>query len=478
MFSAVFSRASTRSILAASVVVSVGSISTVMHSSNTECESPKESNEKDQQRIVIVGGGTAGIGIAAQCRNEGMKNITLVEPKTVHYYQPLWTLVAGGLKKNTQSVKSMKDIVPKGTNWIQNSVQAFHPEQNRITLADGTDVEYDYLVVAAGIQINWDDIPGLVNGLSKEGSGVGSVYDYNHSAKTFREFQALQQDFSKAGSTKKMLFTMTPTAIKCAGAPQKIMWVLEDTLRRAGHRDAVDVQFWTPASAMFGVKYYSDKLEAIRQERGVTSMQRHQLMSLDVDKKVATFQNLDSKTLVEHPYDFIHVTPHMSAPDFIKKSPLADEGGWVAVNKNTMQSTKFDNVFGIGDCTDTPNSKTAAAVTAQAPVVVHNLMRAIEGKPLDGKYDGYASCPLLVGVKRCILAEFKYGGDLAETFNYKTGKFPLNLIGSEGALQERFFFFLKNSFFSLAYWTLWPRGQWYGTNGPIKPNVVDKSGVN
>lgn len=424
---------------------------------------------KPDQRIVIVGGGTAGLGVAAMCEKEGLQKVTLIEPKSVHYYQPLWTLVGGGVKSNTASVKDMKDIVPKSTNWVQNAVKSFDPDNNKVVLQDGNTMEYDYLIVASGIQSNWDVVPGVKEGLDKPESGVVSVYDYNYSAKVWNEFNRL-----KNADHKTMLFTMPPTPIKCAGAPQKIMWLLEDTLRRAGLRATAAIEFWVPGASMFGVPHYAEKLEKIRQERGVEAHFKHELVSLDVEKKVATFKNLnDGKNeLVQKAYDFIHVVPHMSPPDFIKESKLANAAGWMEVDINTMQSPKYSNVFGLGDCTSTPNSKTAAAITSQAPVLVHNLERAMEGKELDGMYNGYASCPLIIGIKKCILAEFGYGGKLLETFGRDTGVFPLNMVGTDGAFQQRFFYFLKEQVFPFVYWQLWTRGYWYGTRGPFKPNVI------
>ena len=146
----------------------------------------------------------------------------------------------------------------------------------------------------------------------------------------------------------------------------------------------------------------------------------------------------------------------------------------MAVDQATLQSTKFDNVFALGDCISTPNSKTAAAITSQAPVLVHNLMKFVEGKPLDGAYKGYSSCPILIGKNKVMLAEFGYGGKLMETFSAETGKFPLSLLGQEGALQERLFYFLKRTVLPFAYWNMWVKGRWYGANGPFKPDVTKK----
>ncbi|CAB9519459.1 Sulfide:quinone oxidoreductase, mitochondrial [Seminavis robusta] len=274
-------------------------------------------------RIVIVGGGTGGIGVAAMLRNEGMKNVTLIEPKDVHYYQPLWTLCGGGVKNVSESAKPMKDILPKGTNWVQNKVESFQPTENKITTADGKKIEYDYLVVAAGIETKFDQVPGLQEGLEGKDSGVVSIYDYNWADKTFKTFQRVSGSGAFGDKQKaNYLFTFSPTVLKCAGAPQKIMWLLEDTLRSQGKRDQANITYWTPGGTMFGVKYYSDKLNKIREDRGVEAKFKQQLVKIDPENKVATFENVDTKEKVEQPFDMLHVAPHMYAPAFLQGSPF------------------------------------------------------------------------------------------------------------------------------------------------------------
>jgi sulfide:quinone oxidoreductase len=457
----------TRSLVLAGTAAGVSSYTLKNHQAHAD------NNKKDSkhQKIVIVGGGTGGIGVAAQLRNAGMKDITIIDPASKHYYQPLWTLVGAGIKDKEDSVKEMKDVIPRGVNWVQKAVATFQPESNKVTLADGTEVNYDYLVVAGGLQINWNKIPGLIEGLEKTDSGVVSIYHYDYSEKTFKTFEKIKLH------SKKMLFTVPIGLIKCAGAPQKIMWLLEDTLREQGLRHPKEIEFFVPGPAMFGIKHYADKLNVIREKRDVDAYYKHELVSIDVDKKIASFKNLEKNEIIEESYDLLHVTPPMSAPDFIKSSPFANADGWMEVNKHTLQSTKYPNVFGLGDCTNTPNSKTAAAITAQAPVLVHNLFETIDGKTnLTGYYNGYASCPLIISKKHVLLAEFGYDGKLMETFDAKTGKFPYNMIigNLDNDLQQRFFYWLKEQVFPFAYWTLWTRGLWYGTNGPFKPDITKK----
>lgn len=423
-------------------------------------------------RIVIVGGGTAGVGVAAMLRNAGAKKVSIIEPSNIHYYQPLWTLVGGGQGRVKDSFKAMKDVIPSGTQWIKQSVVSFQPDQNQVTLEDGSTIPYDYLVVAAGIQVDWDAIPGLREGLERIDSGVVSNYDPRGAEKTWSTFDSIVKKLPKGYPGKKIniLFTHPPTAVKCAGASQKIMWMLEDTLRGLGLREICNVTFITPNDALFSVPYYSNQLDILRVEKGVNVLFQHKLVSLNIEKKIAILEENtnDGKTrsrILQQSYDMIHVTPPMSAPNFLKGSLLATTEGWVDVDKHTLQSTRYANVFALGDCTNTANSKTAAAVIAQAPVVVHNIHRMIQGKPLNGYYDGYGACPLIISRGKVLLAEFSYDKKLAETFHRDTGPFPLRYIGTEGDIHQRFFFILKKYVFPFVYWNLWTHGLWSGPFG-------------
>ena len=250
------------------------------------------------------------------------------------------------------------------------------------------------------------------------------------------------------------------------------MWLFEEYLRDHNIRGKTTVEVWFPGGAMFGVKKYADMLAVLQKERDVIANFKQELIAIDGSKKEATFKNLvDGKVTKQH-YDLLHVVPFLTPPSCVRESKLAAGSGFVDVDMHTMQSTKYPNVFALGDCTTTPNSKTAAAVTKQAPILVHNLQQVDKGLAPNAKYNGYASCPLVVSKSEVILAEFGYGGKIMETFNPATGKFPYSLIGQEGRMHGKFFFWMKESMFPYVYWNLWPKGRWYGSSGPFKPDVT------
>ncbi len=373
---------------------------------------------KDHYQVLIVGGGTAGITVAAQLRRKlKAYDVAIVEPSTKHYYQPLWTLVGAGVFPKELSERSESAFIPTGADWIREYVAEFHPGENYIVTREGRRIGYDFLVVGLGIQIDWDKIPGLREGIGRQ--QICSNYSYQQVDYTWECVRSF-----KGGTA---LFTMPNTAVKCGGAPQKIMYLADDHFRRSGVRDRSQVIFASAQGNLFAVERYRKTLEKVAQRKGIDIRLMHNLVELRPGQKEAIFEHLDTKERITIPFDMIHVTPPMSAPDIIKASPLANEAGWMDVDKYTLQHPRFPNVFPIGDCSGLPTSKTGAAIRKQAPVLVQNLVSALRGEPLQGKYDGYTSCPIVTGYGKLVLAEFDYEGTPQETFPFDQSKERLSM---------------------------------------------------
>lgn len=358
-------------------------------------------------QVIIVGGGTAGLTVAAQLHKKDRSlDIAIVEPSQDHYYQPAWTLVGAGTYDMAATKKRTADYIPKGVTWIMNRVDTIEGGDSRVTLDTGQSMTYDYLVVAPGIQIDWDKITGLSEAIGQ--GGVCSNYGHDKAEYTWECVKRL-----KPGD--KAFFTQPDTPIKCGGAPQKIMWLTADYLRGRGLLDKVHVEMMSPGTKLFGVDVFRKALEKVQARYGTAWSHYTKLVEIRGEKNEAVFDLIDKETgevsgqRVEH-YDMIHVVPPQSALDFIKKSDVAGPGGWVDVDKNTLQHNRFKNVFSLGDAAGTPNAKTGAAVRKQAPVLVANLMRVMkEDKVTDDKrYHGYTSCPLTTGYGEMLLAEFDY----------------------------------------------------------------------
>ncbi len=368
---------------------------------------------KTHHKILIIGGGTAGITVAARlARKIAASDIAIIEPSDKHYYQPMWTLVGGGIFPKKRSEHDEAGVIPKGVTWLRDAVTAFDPDGNRVLTRDGKSITYDWLVVAPGIQINWGKIPGL-----KESIGTRSVcsnYSYEHVDYTWETLRNF-----KSGTA---LFTHPSGAIKCGGAPQKIMYLAEDWLRREGLRGQTEVKFMTALPNMFAVEKYRKTLDKHVADRDIHANFKEDLIELRPDAKEAVFENLDTKERSTVRYDMIHVTPPMGAPDFVKSSALANPAGWVDVDKFTLRHPRFANVFALGDASSLPTSKTGAAIRKQAPVVVANLLAAMSGLSSTAKYDGYTSCPIVTARGKLVMAEFDYDLKPQETFPIDQGK--------------------------------------------------------
>lgn len=364
------------------------------------------------RHVVIVGGGTAGITVAAslvrRARGLGV-DITLVEPSEVHYYQPAFTLVGAGAFRFEKTCRPTESLIPPGVEWLRERVTAIEPDQNQVRLDSGSSMAYDYLVVCPGLELNWDRIQGAAEALGQ--NGICSNYSPAFADYTWDCIQNL-----KAGATA--LFTQPPLPFKCPGAPQKIAYLAADNLRRRGILKDCKLHFLTHANAMFAVPLFARELAKVAERYGIHVHFQHNLVAVDWRTRKATFEVTGGEhqgQKVEMEFDMLHITPPQSPPAMVKSSPLANQAGYVDVNQHTLQHTKYPNVFALGDAGSTPNSKTAAAVRKQAPVVVRNLLTLMQGGALEPGYDGYASCPLTTAYGKVLMAEFCYGGKVTPT---------------------------------------------------------------
>ncbi len=370
-------------------------------------------------QILIVGGGNAGISAAAKLlRKKPDLRIGIIEPSEKHYYQPAWTLVGGGAFDIQKTVRPQAACMPKAANWIKDAAETFLPEQNQVSCRSGATYTYDYLIAVPGIQLDWHKVKGLQETLGK--NGVCSNYLFEQAPHTW--------EFVRNFKGGTAIFTSPNTPVKCGGAPQKIMYLASDYWRRHGLLSKTNVHFYSGGTMLFGVKKYAETLEKVIKRYGIQEHYYHNLVEIDGEKKIAYFEwknEAGETAIVEKAFDFIHVTPPQSAPDFIKKSPLAMPGnplGWIDVDKNTLQHTIYKNIFSCGDATNTPNAKTGAAVRKQVPVLIENLLDVMAGKSLEHKYSGYGSCPLITGYGKLVLAEFDYNNMPMETFPFNQAK--------------------------------------------------------
>ncbi len=429
----------------------LGSASFLM-GNTSEAEAATFANASDAKgKILIVGGGLAGISTAARLTSSlSNPDITIIEPNPNSVsYQPGQTLVAGGVWDKSDILYNTKDFVPSGVKMIKDLAKEFDPENNRVMTETGQVISYDYLIIATGLVLDFGMIRGLdgVGTSADENSlisqkigknGVHSMYYADGAVNTWKGMQELIEE-AKSGKKLKALFTHPNTPIKCGGAPKKIMYLTDARLREAGVRDNVELSFYPNGGTMFGVPEYHEAIVKQFEERDLKWEYKNNLVEIDVNTKKAIFEKrwlekgeydedledyemLPRSKKVERNYDFIHVTPPMRAPDAVKNSSLAwqrgsaSKGGWVEVNKETLQHTRYSNVFALGDVAGIPMGKTGGSVRKQYKVLVDNLISHMEGKELKAKYGGYTVCPLITGIGTVMLAEFDWSGKPTPSF--------------------------------------------------------------
>lgn len=388
---------------------------------------------KSHYKVIVVGAGTAGITVASRLlrQSDVFKNeVAIFDPADVHYYQPLWTLVGAGVSKKETSARSMESLIPNGAVWVKEGIKAFNPEQNEVRTEQDDRFTYDYLVVAAGIEINWGGIKGLEESLGK--NGVCSNYSEEHVEYTWEAIRNF-----KGGNA---IFTHPNAPVKCGGAPQKIVYLAEEAFVNQGVRDDAEIIFALGKEGIFDVPQYAEVLTEVIERKNIDAQFQTNLVEVDGEKQEAVFENLDTGEQKTLPFNLLHASPPMRSPQFIRESPLACDGGWVDVHKYTLQHTRYENVFGLGDNSNLPTSKTGAAIRKQAPVVVENMLAHMRGQPLTSHYDGYTSCPLVTGYNSLVLAEFGYDNALKESMPFSQAK------------ERRSMYLLKKDLLPIVYW--------------------------
>ena len=410
-----------------------------------------------QHTVVIVGAGAAGIAVASSLKaRKPDLDIAIIDPADVHYYQPGWTMVGAGVFDAADTARTMASLIPDGVKWIKAGVAAFEPDKKVVILDGCRVIAYDRLIVAPGLELDWAAIRGLAETLGR--NGVTSNYRFDLAPYTWQLVKEMRRG--------RAIFTQSPMPIKCAGAPQKVMYLSADHWLRHGCLDTMDISFFNAGAVLFGVKDYVPPLmEYVDRYKAALNF-NHNLVRIDGPAKRAWFSRTaadGTKDMVETSFDMIHVTPPQRAPDFIRVSPIADAAGWVEVDQATLRHRRFPDIYGLGDACNAPNAKTAAAARKQAPIVAHNLLKdmgVIIGA--DTAYDGYGSCPLTVERGKILLAEVGYGGKLMPSF-------PAWFI--DGTKPSRAAWLLKERMLPPIYW----KGMLKGREWLASPKPADEA---
>ncbi|WP_019594117.1 NAD(P)/FAD-dependent oxidoreductase [Thioalkalivibrio sp. ALM2T] len=379
---------------------------------------PARAAVSSQARIVVLGGGAAGMTMAARLRDllDGAR-ITIVEPSEIHHYQPGWTLVAAGVYSVGEVQRRNERYIPRGVDWVRSAVAAIDPESQRVETTDGDRLDYDFLVVATGLHLDFEAIEGL----RREDIGRPGLTSLYASAEAARDAYEQIHAFGENGGVAR--FTIPDTPIKCAGAPIKATFIADDLLRTAGQRGSAEFHYHTGSDTLFSVQRFDHMVRDLYGERDIGINDGGFLSAVDVDARRATFRNANgSEETVD--YDYLHVTPPMRAHDFVREAELAVEdgpmapGGWLAVDDRTLQHVKYPNIFGAGDVVSTAIGKTASTVRSHGAVMPDNLVDVIQDREPSRQFDGYTSCPLITEVGKAALVEFDYSLEEVPTFSF------------------------------------------------------------
>lgn len=436
--------------------VSIASIAPRLKPVAAACTRP-DANAKTYD-VVVLGAGSAGIGTIASLlrRNKGL-SICVIDPATAHYYQPGWTMVGAGVFRPEQTRRMTRAFIADQVTWVRQAATGFAPDANEVVLADGSAVKYRVLVAAPGIKLDWAAIAGLSEALGA--NGVTSNYRYDLAPYTYRLVQE-----TKNG---RALFSQPAMPIKCAGAPQKAMYLSCDIWRERGALKDIKVEFHNAGGVLFGVPAYVPALMEYIEKYGIDLKFGSNLVAVDGARRVATFESKTAEGIAqrqEREFDMLHAVPPQIAPDFVRASPLANAAGWIDVDPATLRHTKYPNIYALGDACSTTNAKTMAAARKQAPVVAVNVLSTLAGGQPVADYDGYGSCPLTVERGKIILAEFGYGGKILPTF-------PGWL--NDGTRPSRAAWLLKSQILPQIYW----HGMLKGREWLAAPHMTTQGGA-
>jgi sulfide:quinone oxidoreductase len=353
-------------------------------------------------RIVIVGGGSAGVSVAARLRRAGEDDVAIVDPAPWHWYQPLWTLVGAGVVPIGATRRHQAKVVPRAVAQIRDAVVELLPDARQVVTAAGARIGYDVLVVCPGLELAFDAVPGLAEAMATPKATTN--YTPQLAPKTFELVRRFRGG--------RALYCAPGSPIKCPGAPQKAAYLACDHWGRHGVLSDAEVTYATGAGGIFGVPEFARVLEGVVKRYGIVTRFSSELVEVDPESSRATLETSgpEGTSRVGIDYDLLWAAPPQRAPAFVRDSPLGGPQpyGWVPVDRHSLRHVAYPDIFALGDVCDAPTSKTGAAVRAQAPVVVANILDVLAGKEPAARYDGYAACPFTTAYGKMLLAEFDY----------------------------------------------------------------------
>ncbi len=393
------------------------------------------------KKLLILGAGTGGTIMANKMRKileRDEWDITIIDQFKTHYYQPGFLFIPFGFYTKKDIIKPKSDFIPIGVNFIQSEIDKIDGENNKVLLQDGEILNYDYLIISTGVKTVPEETPGLKGKLWHK-----NVFDFY----TIEGATALAK-FFKTWEGGELVLNIADNPIKCPVAPLEFVMFADSFFIERGMRDKVNITFVTPMEGAFTKPRASKVLGNMLKDKNINVVPDFYLESVDNDKKV--IRSYDEK---EVPFDCLITIPVHMGDSMIERSGLGDDMNFVLTDKYYLNSTKFDNIFVIGDSANLPTSKAGSVVHFAAEVVTENLMCAIEGRPLTAKFDGHSNCYIETGHGKGALIDFNYDTEPLP------GSFPFPGIGPFGLLKETRMNHYGKLMFRWMYWHILLKGK-------------------
>ncbi|MCL3862238.1 NAD(P)/FAD-dependent oxidoreductase [Actinotalea sp. K2] len=369
------------------------------------------------RNLVVLGAGTAGTMVVNKLRPrlpDDEWTITVVEPSPTHFYQPGFLFLPFGGLRPSDVAKPLRPTLTRGVRLVPAAVDRVDPEARLVRLEDGSELGYDYLVIATGTTPRPEETPGMAEGM---GDSVHEYYTYtgaNALAATLATWPG-----------GRMVVHITEMPIKCPVAPLEFTFLADAWFTGRGIRDEVEITYVTPLPGAFTKPISSQRLGDMLTRRGIAI--EPDFVVEQVDTEARTLTAYDGR---EIPFDLLVTVPLNMGADFIGRSGLGDDLNYVPVDKHTLLSTRYDTIFAIGDATNIPASKAGSVAHFAADVFVPNFLAHVDGRPMPERFDGHANCFIETGHGRGLLIDFNYETEPL------TGVYPLPVVGPMSLLKE------------------------------------------
>jgi sulfide:quinone oxidoreductase len=390
-------------------------------------------NVTAMKKILILGAGTAGTIMANKLRkalNANEWRITIVDSDKRHFYQPGFLFIPFGTYSAKEVVKPKNNFIPKGVELIYDEILQVFPDENKVQLASGVQ-SYDYLIIATGTRLAPEETPGVLGDLWEK--DIFEFYTYEGSLALHERFKNWQGG--------KLVLSIVDMPIKCPVAPIEFVCLADAYFTKRGIRDKVDIALVTPLPGAFTKPIATAMLGEMLAQKNINVITDFYIERVDNEsKKLVSY---DEK---EVPFDILTIVPLNKGADFIGKSGLGDELNFVPVNKHTLRSEKYANMFVLGDASNIPASKAGSVAHFAADVLFENMLAVMNGKEPVAQFDGHSNCYIETGFGKGALIDFNY------TTEPLTGTFPIPKLGPFKLLRSTRMNHWGKLFFRWIYW--------------------------